>query len=143
MTSTVTLSLPWTRPPLSMNGSRGVTRAAAFARARTVRETRAVAMQLAAAARLPRGLDHVTVQLHYRPRDNRRRDTDNLIATLKPLADGLAAGTAKHPGYGLVPDDIPRHMAKPEPIIHPAERGQPGALWRDVTGQADAQEERP
>ncbi|RBO87055.1 RusA family crossover junction endodeoxyribonuclease [Nocardia puris] len=127
------IDLPWTRPPLSMN-DRGFTRGAALAKARIVREVRQTTHTLATAARLPRGVAHVTVQLHYRPRDNGRRDTDNLVATLKPICDALAAGTAKHPGYGMVPDDIPRWMAKPEPIIHPpAAKGLPGALWLEVT----------
>ncbi len=130
------LSLPWTAPPLTMNGSRGASRAAAFAHARKVREMRSAVVTLAQVYDLPRGVSRVTVQLHYRPRDNRRRDTDNLVATLKPLCDGLAAGTAKHPGYGMVPDDIPAYMAKPEPIIHPAERGKAGALWLEITWRA-------
>jgi crossover junction endodeoxyribonuclease RusA len=33
----------------------------------------------------------------------------------------------------MVPDDIPRWMSKPEPIIHPAERGKIGALWLEIT----------
>lgn len=104
-----------------------------YAKARTVAKIRATTQILARAAQLPRGVAHVTVHLHYRPRDNRRRDTDNLVATLKPICDALAAGTPKHPGYGMVPDDIPRYMGKPEPVIHPAERGQRGALWLEIT----------
>jgi crossover junction endodeoxyribonuclease RusA len=130
-----TIELPWSRPPLSMN-DRGRSRGAVFAKARTVREIRALIMTLARAARLPRDVAHVTVQLHYRPRDNQRRDTDNLVATLKPIADGLAKGTVTTPGYGMVPDDIPAYMAKPEPIIHPAERGKGGALWLEITWEA-------
>ncbi|MCU1640893.1 MAG: Uncharacterized protein JWN03_1168 [Nocardia sp.] len=126
------LELPWTAPPLTLN-QRRATKGAMFAHARTVAEVRGTVHRLAQGAQLPRDLAHVTVQLHYRPRDNRRRDTDNLVATLKPACDGLAAGTAKYPGYGLVADDIPRFMAKPEPIIHPAERGKVGALWLEIT----------
>ncbi|WP_043601518.1 hypothetical protein [Nocardia otitidiscaviarum] len=134
LTRTV-LTLPWTAPPLTLN-QRRATRGAMFAHARKVAEVRGTVHRLAQAANLPRGLDHVTVQMHYRPRDNRRRDTDNLVATAKPAYDALAAGTAKHPGYGMVPDDIPAHMAKPEPIIHPAERGRGGALWLEITWKA-------
>lgn len=129
------LELPWTAPPLSLNDS-GQTRGARMAHARKRAEVRGTVHRLARAAKLPRGLDHVTVQLHYRPRDNRRRDTDNLAATAKPAYDALAAGTVKHPGYGMVPDDIPLHMAKPEPEIHEAERGKPGALWLEITWEA-------
>lgn len=137
------LPLPWSCPPLSMNG-RGASRGAAFARGRKIREIRAATLDLAHAARLPKNVTHATVQLHYRPRGNGRRDTDNLVATLKPIADGLAAGrparigrTGKPVpaliGYGLVPDDTPQYMAKPEPIIHPAEKGMPGAMWLEIT----------
>lgn len=125
------LDLPWTRPPMSMNDRSHWAR-----RSAQVRDIRQTISILAANARLPRGVDHVTVQLEYRPRDNRRRDTDNLVASLKPICDELAAGTRTHPGYGMVPDDTPRWMAKPEPIIHPAIKGQPGELWLTVTVRA-------
>ena len=126
--SEIRIDLPWTAPPLSLN-DRGHWRAKA-AKTATVR---AAAHMLAKQHRLPHDVDHVTVQLHYRPRDNRRRDTDNLVATLKPVCDALAAGTSKHPGYGMVPDDTPRWMGKPEPIIHPAVKGEGGALWLVLT----------
>lgn len=137
------LELPWTAPPLTLNARRA-SRGAMFAHARTVAEVRGTVHRLAQAAGLPRGLEHITVQLHYRPRDRGRRDTDNLIATAKPAYDALAAGrpariSAKGKpvpalvGYGMVPDDIPAHMSKPEPIIHEAERGKPGALWLEIT----------
>ncbi|MEU1432154.1 hypothetical protein ABZ412_34310 [Nocardia sp. NPDC005746] len=122
MTGHAILELPWTAPPLSMN-DRGRTPGARYAHARRVAEVRGTVHRLAQAAQLPRGLDHVTVQLHYRPRDRRRRDTDNLTATAKPAYDALAAGTKAH-------------MAKPEPIIHPAERGQGGVLWLEITWEA-------
>lgn len=126
--TTIQVPLPWTAPPLSLN-DRGHWRAKAVKTA-MVRDT---VMVLARKHRLPHDCGHVTVQLHYRPRDRRRRDTDNLVATLKPICDALAAGTTKHPGYGMVPDDTPHWMAKPEPIIHPAEPGQGGALWLTLT----------
>lgn len=81
---------------------------------------------IAAGAKLPKGMGCATVQLHYLPADNRRRDTDNLVATLKPLCDGLV-------DYGLVPDDTPEFMAKPEPIIHKHERGDKPRLWLEIT----------
>ena len=57
-----------------------------------------------------------------RTRDNRRRDTDNLIATGKPIYDALVT-------YGLVPDDTPRWMGKPEPIIEPKSVTGQGQMW--------------
>src|SRR5262245_55639100 len=136
MTESVRIDLPWTAPPLSMN-DRGYTRGAAMAKAAKTREIREAMVALATAAGLPKGVAHVTVQLHYQPRDNRRRDTDKLIATLKPIADGLtisrASGRRLVPGYGMVLDDIPRFMAKPEPIIHEAVKGEGGRMWLEVT----------
>jgi crossover junction endodeoxyribonuclease RusA len=67
-----------------------------------------------------------TVQLHYRPRTVRRRDTDNLVALLKPVCDGLVA-------VGVVADDTPEFMSKPEPVIHAADRVTYG-LWVVITG---------
>lgn len=114
--------LPWTAPPLSMN-DRGVSTGAAFAKAKKIRTIRDEVAALAAAAELPRNVGHVTVTLHYRPRDDRRRDTDNLTATAKPIYDGLV-------DYGLVADDVPQHMAKAEPVIH--RKGKP-SLWLVIT----------
>ncbi|ANA85292.1 RusA-like Holliday junction resolvase [Gordonia phage BritBrat] len=117
--STHRIDLPWTKPPLSMN-DRGYTKGAAMAKSALTARIRQQVQLLAVLHQLPRNVAHTSVQLHYRPCDNRRRDTDNLVATLKPICDALAAGTKTHPGYGLVPDDTPQYMAKPEPIIHPA-----------------------
>ncbi|WP_336881421.1 hypothetical protein [Rhodococcus globerulus] len=135
-----TIRLPYTKPPLSLN-DRGMSRGAAMAKATKIRKMREQMVQLAQIARLPKGVKFVTVQLHYRPRDNRARDTDNLVATLKPLADGLTAprvvktkrGINTHPGHGMVPDDSTRYMSKPEPLIHEAIKGQPGTLWLELT----------
>ncbi|WP_245558119.1 hypothetical protein [Nocardia thailandica] len=132
MTVTVTIDLPWTRPLLSMN-DRGYTRGAAMAKAAKIREIRQTTVALAVHADLPRGLDYVTVQLHYQPRDKRRRDTDNLTATAKPIYDGLAAGGKNFAGYGLVPDDTPGYMGKPEPVIHPPVKGEGGRMWLEIT----------
>ncbi|MGW1740466.1 hypothetical protein ACWCPQ_16840 [Nocardia sp. NPDC001965] len=137
------LPLPYVTPPLSLNDS-GATRGAMFAKARKRKKVREDVCRLAALAYLPRDVAHVTVQLHYRPATNHRRDTDNLVATLKPAADALAAGRParttgngrKIPalvGYGMVPDDTPQWMSKPEPIIHRAEPGKAGRLWLEIT----------
>ena len=106
------IRLPYRTPPMSMND-----RQHWRTKARQTANVRRDVMALAAAHRLPTGLARVRVQLVYVPRDRRRRDTDNLVATLKPICDALAAGTAKHPGWGLVADDTPEWMSKPEPVI--------------------------
>lgn len=48
---------------------------------------------------------------------------------LKPICDALAASSAKNVGYGLVPDDTPQYMGKPEPVIYRHRKGQKSALW--------------
>ena len=136
------LPLPYARPPLSLNDG-GRTRGAALARARIRREVRGHVVTAATLAGLPRGVDHVTVTLHWRPAVRRTRDTDNTVATLKPAADALTPGrpariSAKGKqlpglvGYGMVADDDPAHMTKREPVIHEVERGQPGAVWLEL-----------
>ncbi|WP_280465970.1 hypothetical protein [Nocardia brasiliensis] len=135
-TVTVVIELPWSAPPLSMN-DRGASRGAAFAKAAKTREIRETMVALAVHENLPQGVSFVTLQLHYQPRDNRRRDTDNLVATLKPLADALTParvlGRKVTPGYGMIPDDTPVYCAKPEPIIHAPVKGEGGRIWLEIT----------
>lgn len=84
-------------------------------------------------AKIPAGR-HLTVTLHYQPGDNRRRDADNLVPTLKAACDALARGKRRDwIGLELVPDDTPEHMTKRMPVIHPG----PGVrrLWLTVEVQ--------
>jgi hypothetical protein len=53
-----------------------------------------------------------TVELHYVPRDKRRRDPENLIATLKPFVDGLIDA-------GVAPDDCPPYYTTTMPVVDP------------------------
>ena len=124
---THTLHLPWVKPPLSLNR-----RGHWATRSRQTRAVREAIRWIAASAKLPKGVGYATVQLHYLPADNRRRDTDNLVATLKPLCDGLV-------DYGLVPDDTPEFMAKPEPIIHTKRARKPGRMWLTIDVYDDCQ----
>lgn len=130
------LDLPWTSPPLSLN-DRGYTRGAAMARASKVRELRETAFVLAHEAGLPKGLVHVTVQLHYQPRDNKHRDPINLAPVQKALVDGLRSGNAKYRGYGLVADDDPRYLTDLMPAIHPAVKGEGGRMWLELSWIAE------
>lgn len=82
---------------------------------------RAHAKSRARAARIPQ-LERFTAVLHYQPKSNRRRDTDNLVASLKPLVDGLRDA-------GVCVDDDTRHYTMTEPVIHGAVKGEPGRLW--------------
>lgn len=119
--SEFTLALPYEKPPLSMNDRKHY-----MARARLTREIRSTTAWLAKQAKVPAGLEHVTVCLHYRPRDRRVRDAENLTPVLKAACDGLV-------DHGLVRDDTPDLMSKLMPVIHPAEKGSEGSLWLTIS----------
>lgn len=61
---------------------------------------------LARKAKVP-SLKRISVELHYCPRDKRRRDPLNLVALLKPIEDGLVDA-------GVIPDDNPVYL---EPLM--------------------------
>lgn len=94
-------------------------------KARLVKKLRTAAAWTARAA-IPTGWQHVEVRMHYRPATNRRRDADNLAPTLKALCDGLVDA-------GLVPDDTPQYMTKYMPELHAHSKGEPAALWLEIT----------
>lgn len=75
-------------------------------KAKRVKEVRQATALLARQAGVPR-LNRITVELHYCPRDKRRRDPLNLVALLKPIEDGLVDA-------GVIPDDNPHYL---EPIM--------------------------
>lgn len=106
------IRLPWTRPPLSLND-----RGHWAARSRRIREVRAVAAALTRAQHIPAAAK-VEVTLTYVPRDGRRRDEDNLVATYKALCDGIVDA-------GVVVDDAPAYMAKPMPVVAPSNPKDP------------------
>lgn len=115
------LPLAFTKPPLSLNDSDPMTRGARFAKAKLVKDVRNHAKQLAKAAGIPQ-LERFAAVLHYQPRDNRRRDSLNLMATVKPLIDGLVDAH-------VCSDDDRTRCSSPEPVIHDAKRGEPGRMW--------------
>lgn len=55
----------------------------------------------------------IVVELHLYPKGERRRDPDNLVASLKPLIDGLVDA-------GVVADDTEAFVQRSFPVIHPA-----------------------
>lgn len=112
-----TLRLPITRP-LSMN-DRSHWRVKAKA-SRSVRDGAAAA---AREAQIPT-LDAFTVELHYAPRDSRRRDPENLVATLKPFVDGLVDA-------GVAPDDCPPYYTTTIPVVDKP-NGSGGVLYAIV-----------
>ena len=101
------IRLPWTAPPLTLNG-----REHWRAKAEKVASVRA-AVHLAAGPghRIP-AMERVEVTLTYYPRDKRRRDADNLVATLKACCDGIVDA-------GVVADDTPDLMVKHMPVVAP------------------------
>lgn len=105
--------LPITRP-LSLND-----RSHWSAKAAQVAQLREDAGWCALAARIER-CDQVSVTLIYEPRDKRRRDKDNLVATLKPVVDALV-------DVGVIPDDTPEHVEYEMPLID-APNGRQGRL---------------
>ncbi|MFD6677527.1 hypothetical protein ACFWDA_24600 [Rhodococcus zopfii] len=123
MSGDIVLELPYQNPPLSMND-----RKHHMARARITRQIRSTTAWLAKQAKVPIGLEHATVCLHYRPRDRRVRDADNLMPVLKAACDGLV-------DYGLTADDTPELMQKLMPVIHEAEKGMPGKMWLEIKCQ--------
>ncbi|OZE77185.1 hypothetical protein CH305_18280 [Rhodococcus sp. 15-649-2-2] len=122
MTGPLVVKLPYLRPPLSLNDS-GASQGAMFAKARTIKEVRQTVAWLAKAAKLPIGVPHAVVEVHYRPATRGRHDADNVVLSSKAIFDGLVDG-------GLVPDDIPELMSKPEVVLHKS--GNPG-MWLEIT----------
>lgn len=115
-----TLPLSFSAPPLRDNDRRHWRTKATLTRA-----LREEARVRAAAARLPRGLDAVTVVLHWQPASNRRRDPLSPAPTLKPLIDGLV-------DYGLIADDDTRHMRHPSCCIHDWQANVQAGCWLTI-----------
>lgn len=103
---TWTFDLPMTKP-LSMNA-----RQHWRPKALGVAHVRRMTLLLAKQTRIP-PCARIAVELHYAPRDARRRDPLNLVATLKPIEDGLVDA-------GVVPDDTEQYVEPTMPRIDPA-----------------------
>lgn len=95
--------LPYKRPPLSLNG-----REHWAVRARVAKELRLLARLK---CRHVPDMGRCRVTLVWWVNDRRRRDSDNPIATLKPLADGVTDA-------GVVTDDDHTRMEKRVEIIY-------------------------
>lgn len=95
-TWTIRLSPDDTKPPLSLND-----RSHWRVKAKTTKRVREWVAQSAWYSVPPCAA--AVVELHYVPRDARRRDRDNLVATLKPCMDGLVDA-------GVIPDDTPEYL---------------------------------
>ena len=104
-----TIRLPYTKPPLNLNDRMHWRKKAAV--------VKAVRAYVGGMAIYMKPFQTVRVELHYVPRDKRRRDADNLVATLKPCLDGLVDA-------GVIRDDSPEyvtwtvHIDPPSPDPH-------------------------
>lgn len=98
------LDLPWKTTPLSLNGRMHWSQ-----KQRLTRAARTIATDLARAGQIP-PLGRVQIELHYCPRDRRRRDPINLTLLAKALEDGLV--DAK-----VIPDDTPEFSVPTMPVI--------------------------
>lgn len=112
---TWTLDLPLTKP-LSLND-----RDHWRVKARKTKQLRRDTEFMARAARIPR-LARCSIELHYAPRDRRRRDAINLAATLKPVEDGIVDA-------GVVPDDVAEFVEPTHPVIDDPIGGQHDQLY--------------
>lgn len=114
------IELPWQKPMLSPN-----LRMHEMQRAKLTAEVRTDTAWIAKAARL-RPNPPVAITLHYRPAHDGRRDRVNLTLDHKAQVDGLVDA-------GVIPDDTPEFIDEHMPVIHPAEQGQPGAMWLELS----------
>lgn len=99
---TTTFEFPWATAPLSMNH-----RLHRMQEARIQKDLRAL---MHAIARHVPEMDRCEVRLVWFVKDRRTRDDENIVATLKPLCDGLVDAE-------IVPDDTRKYMVKHMPEV--------------------------
>jgi crossover junction endodeoxyribonuclease RusA len=109
------VDIPFERP-LSLND-----RHHHMVKARLVTKWRETAGWAIKAARIP-PCQKVSVEFLYYPRDNRRRDPDNLVASMKPVVDALV-------DVGVVPDDTEVYVYRSFPSIQPAQPKRTGGRF--------------
>jgi crossover junction endodeoxyribonuclease RusA len=106
-----TFTFPWVEAPLSLNY-----RLHRMAEAKITKDLRS--MMHAKARHIPE-MERCEVLLVWVVNTRRRRDEENIVATLKPLCDGLVDAE-------VVSDDTPQFMRKLMPVI----RYEKGAVQR-------------
>jgi crossover junction endodeoxyribonuclease RusA len=120
------MRLPWAKPPINANDRHHWRRKAQIVAEIRSTVTSLVALGTYSGFTLPVEAGHITVGLHYWPRDNRRRDADNLVVPLfKALVDGLVDAR-------VVVDDDDSHVTRTMPVIHPADGDPRLELWVEV-----------
>jgi crossover junction endodeoxyribonuclease RusA len=105
------IELPYSMPPLSLNQRMHWAR-----KAKLTQQVRDDTKILVRAANIP-PQERVAICLHYIPKDRRRRDPLNLVATLKAVEDGCVDA-------GLIPDDTPTFSEPTMPIIDEPNTGK-------------------
>lgn len=109
------IPLPWSKPPITLN-ARQHHHVKAKAVAQALLEAR---VTIRAADVDPMDAAHVI--LHYRAPDRRRRDADNLAATLKVVQDALVAeGVIPRDDWECVPASGQRIHPPVKPAVEPA-----------------------
>jgi crossover junction endodeoxyribonuclease RusA len=115
------------RAPLNLND-----RMHWAAKAKATSRVKAATRNAVMAAEIPH-LDHVHVEMHYRPASNRFRDIDNMVATLKPVIDALhtrdTSENAPVPYDPIVDGDDPRFVTWSPPTLHAWVKGSQPGLW--------------
>lgn len=121
--------LPWSVPPVKPNGGHGNI----YAHAAKVKSTRRTMGALARNAGIP-WLGRCDVVLTWYVPDKIKRDADNVVWTMKALADALA-GT-KPGDHKIVEDDTPDLMVKhmPRIVYRP---GEPKQMVLTITALPD------
>jgi crossover junction endodeoxyribonuclease RusA len=116
------IPLPWTAAPLDLNRSLRANNP--WVKNNGVQRAKSEAVWAIRAAKVP-PMAGAEIVLHYRPADRRRRDADNLAATLKVCQDALVvAGVLVEDSWVTVPASGQR--------IHPPQKGLPGAMWLEL-----------
>ena len=116
---TITIPLPWTKPPLSQNDRNERNRGGA----RKIAEAKTQARWAIRAANVT-PIVGCNITLHYRVPDRRRRDADNLAVLLKACQDALV-------DEGVIPRDDWVCVPHSGQTIHPPSDEGP-ALWLEL-----------
>lgn len=113
------IPLPWIKPPLTGNRTRGNP----YARANEVKVAKLEAITAVNAACTP-AMAGANITLHFRPADKRRRDADGMFPTLKVCQDALVL-------CAVLPDDSWIHVPSATCHIHPPTT-EPAAMWLEL-----------
>ena len=105
------LNLPYTRPPLSLNGR--MHWAVANGRKKELQDAVGWLLKF---HKVP-AMDHAWIWLDWQPAVKRPRDSDNPEPTRKAAIDQVVRS-------GLLEDDTPEFVTRPENVIRPAVKGK-------------------